>query len=187
MVRGLRLPSQDLCVLPRTNLWGVLMLPALIRNSHFVRAPAAMGGPGWKTTAKIAGVPDEYQQLAREEQVKHKRAAERLDRDCLLACQPQIDTPFKSAMDALERLLPFHVRPRRGVPGARRESKNNRSAEGWVRRASCEWGLVLTMDCILATGVLQRQRRRDGAARGEGDAQGGSSQGQAQHPERQKR
>jgi hypothetical protein len=113
-----------------------------------------MGGPGWKTSAKIAGVPDEYQQMAREEQVKHKRASERLDRDCLLACQPQIDTPFSSPMDALERLLPFHVRPRRGIrpapaPARKTVDRQRSGVQGLV----CV-GFGVTMDSIPVAGVL---------------------------------
>jgi hypothetical protein len=87
----------------------------------------------WKTNVKIPGVPDEHQQFAREEQLKHRRASERLDRDCRIACQPQVDVPFSSAMDALERLLPFHVRPPPPflVPTTDR-----------VRLARVDWGLA---------------------------------------------
>lgn len=115
-----------------------------------------MGGPGWNTKSKISGIPEEYQQMVREEQVKHKRASERLDRDCRIACHPQIDTPFSSAMDALERLLPFHVRPRRGIRPDAPGAKNNGSAEGWCAglRVSGVWrddGLDTCRRCFITT------------------------------------
>lgn len=64
----------------------------------------------YNPAAKVLGGPALGKTLTEAEARAQKRQLELLSEDCKRACTTDLNRPFTTLQDAVDRLLPFHVR-----------------------------------------------------------------------------